>query len=155
MLKLNGAPVSGGSAKIRIDNVLFNTIQAVNAKDQMDHQDVFALGTLAPIDSTDGQYTAEGDVEMLFQEAALLRKALADKHPKRAFGKMKFDVLIQVDNEVDPIIEIKLIGCKIKGCEDGFPAGADKLTSKVPLKVQRIERDGETMLGAEAFKDIL
>jgi hypothetical protein len=155
MLKLNGAPVNGGSAKIRIGNTLFNTLQAVNVKEAMDHQDVTAIGTLVPIGSTDGAYSAEGDIELLLQEAQLLVKACADAHPKKAWGKHKFNVLIQIDNEVDPIIEIELVDCKIKEASGGIQPGSDKLTAKIPLKVQYITRDGLVMAGIDAFKDIL
>lgn len=155
MLKLNGTAISGASAKIRVGNTVCNTIQAVNYKESLEGEEIDAMGTEVSIGDTDGVYRAEGDTELLTQEARLLIDELAAQRSDGAYAKVKFDLLITYDNGVDPIVEVKLARCRIKSAEDAHAAGAAKLTTKLPLRVHWIERNGQRMAGRKAFEGIL
>lgn len=156
MLVLNGNPVSGASATIRVDGTIIQSITAINCKQSLEGVWIRAVGSSIPIAQTDGDYSAEGDFELLAQEAQNLRAALAAKHPRGEYGKQKFDILVQCDNGIDVIHEIKMVGCRISSDEIAIPAGNAEIKVKMPLSVHWLELDGVRMARpSEAFEGLL
>lgn len=156
MLTLNGNPVSGASATIRVDGTLIQSISAINCKQGLESAWIRAVGSTIPIAQTDGDYSAEGDFELLAQEADTLRAALAAKHPNGEYGKQKFDILIQLDNGVDVVSEVKMVNCRIANEEIAIAAGNAEVKTKLPCTVHWLELNGLRMAKpSEAFEGLL
>lgn len=156
MLTLNGTPVTGAEAEIRVDGTIIQSIDSINAKESLPGKWIYALGSSVPIARTQGEYGAEGDFSLLAQEMDSLRAALAAKHPRGSYGLVPFDILIQSNNGVDATSTIKLCSCRISGQEVALATGDSEQRVKVPLSVHWLELNGLRMVRpSEAFAGLL
>lgn len=156
MLTLNGTPCSGAEATIRVDGTIIQSISAINAKQAMESAWIRAVGSSVPIARTRGDYSAEGDFELLAQEADNLRAALAAKHPKGEYALVTFDILITNDNGLDAVSTVKLVGCRISSEEIAIASGNAEQKTKLPLSVHWLELNGLRMAKpSDAFAGLL
>lgn len=155
-LNINGTPVSAAEATIRVDGTIVQSLSAINAKQSVEGVWIRAIGSSVPIRRTKGDYSAEGDMELLVQEMETLRAALAAKHPRGEYAAVPFDILIQIDNGIDVVSEIKMVGCQIASEEFAIAAGNAELRVKVPLTVHYLMLNGLRMVRpSEAFEGLL
>lgn len=149
-LNLNGVFHSFANAKIKIVNDTFVGIGALNFKDSLEGESVQGSGSV-PLGETQGDYKAEGDMEMVTAEMNNLRDKLASMHKRGFYALVYFDIVITIDNEVDPPFVIKLVKCRLKGEESSWAKGPAGLTTKIPLSIRWIERDGKRLISDHAL----
>lgn len=149
-LKLNGDFVASANASIRIDRDLFTSIQTLNFEEELAPAMVEAIGSSRPVGRTNGAYKTTGDFEMPVQEMTYLRKVLARRHARGAYALVNFDILLQYNNLVDPIVKVVARKCRLTKQSDGVVKGSpDPSLSKSPLSIMWFERDGLKMTGAD------
>jgi hypothetical protein len=85
---------------------------------------------------------------MLMEEWQRLITALAAKHPRGAFGKVPFDIVVQY-SAVDQLITHTLIGCRITKPGIALTEGTDALMVGNDLDIMMIDYgNGITLAGS-------
>lgn len=151
-LVLNGNYVSSANAQVRLTAAgggsnLFTSIQSLKMDDEVNPVLVMAIGSYAPVGSTDGDYKATGELGMPLQEMQFFHESLAALHPLGSISLVKFDVTVVISNNIDPSITVVMRKCRImkRGVELA-KGSAEPLIDTSPLLVEWIERNGKRLI---------
>lgn len=138
---INGTRHEWSSIEIKLDGITYVGVSSINYSDKLEPQKV--RGTHPkPIGRTRGEYDAEGSIELYIAEAAVFRKALADKVGGNGYKEVAFDIVVQYgESEFDTITDT-VVGARIKTDAGGGAKGPDPLATKWDLDVMNILWNG-------------
>jgi hypothetical protein len=125
--EINNRTYDYSSIALDIAGETFVAAKAINYSDSMEPGELRGTASLR-LARTDGDYKAEGDLEMSLEEADALIQKLGD-----GFYQKSFNITVQYAQADKPVITDELIGCRLKKKANANSQGADPSMVKFDL----------------------
>ena len=138
---INGFVPDWGSVEVNIDGQRYEA-REINYSATVERSAVHGSGG-KKLGLTKGTLDFEADVTLLVEDAVAVLKTLGD-----GFAEKPFDISVSYTLSDGSVVTDRLVGCYVKGVEDGHSQGNEALARKLNLDVMDVKFDEKSPFGA-------